>query len=411
MKKTFSFIIIFFILIMTCLTGCNNQKELNEISLESQESLSIMHSPDEKPAQAFGVNYNGQFEQIVYNDLQRTQTTWVRGFVDFFQFYPVVENLETDRRLLNFLELKNNGYKTILNIKWDFSNKPFPEPGSAEIANYKKYLKKVLGKVWKETDLIVVGNEPFIESRITDRDERLVAFYMEMAREVDDFKKGQGVGIGNGKGIRDVKIYLGAINNLYQPALRTRAVEQLLAFVNSEPWIAGIDLHIHHADPIQLNQSMDYVQNKIRDDQKIIITEFSLMRHFKSKMEETIPQVFAVKYGRKLTEKNYQYIDFALKNSVSREEWVDFLSNSYWFENRKNYLLNAYQRLKGYDKFHVATYAIRQSYPFNSDFTSTTDPWVLNAIFANRTVMPDPESGKNQFNYAWIDDFIAIQNQ
>lgn len=393
----FSFILLIFF------TGCEDSIEL---PVEPVNEAALIAEP---PAQAVGVNFNGQFDFIDYTNLERTQTTWVRGFTDIFQLYPDVEKLNTDHRLQKYLELKGNGYNTILNIKWNFHNKSFPEPDSDEMLEYKKYLRKFLSKVWKQTDIIVVGNEPFIESKPEEKDERLVAFYVEIAREINSFKKGVGAGQGDGKGIRDVIIYLGAFNNLYLHGWRTTAVEQLLSFAKSQTWIAGIDLHIHHSGINQLNQAMDYVDSRIRNDQKIIITEYSLMKHWKSKMGENIPAVFAEKYGRDPNEQNFQYIDYTLKNPVSRVEWVDFLSNSYWFENRTSYLWNSYQRMKGYDKFHVATYAIRQSFPFNQDFTRNTDPWVLNGLFANRTVVPNPETGLEQFNYAWINDFREIQ--
>ena len=405
MKKFVSRIYVLGLFSLVLCTGCEVEAEYTDKTLNSQALAA------EGPEQAVGVNYNGQFDFIDYGDLERTRTTWVRGFTDFFQLYPDVQKLHTDRRLANFLELKKNGYKTILNIKWDFRNKSFPEPKSAEMENYKKFLRKLLGKVWMATDIIVVGNEPFIESRKTERDERLVAFYSEIAKEVNSFKKGQGIGNGMGKGVKDIPIYLGAFNNLYLNGWRTPAVEQMLKFAESQPWIAGVDLHIHHSGIRQVNRAMNYANNRIRPDQRIIITEYSLMKHWGFKMGEQIPQEFADKYGRNPDEKNFQYIDYALKSQVSRKEWTDFLSSSYWFENRTRYLWNSYQRFRSYRKFHVATYAMRQSFPFNRDFTRKTDPWILNGLFANRTVEKNPETYQNQFNYAWIEDFHKIQNE
>lgn len=383
--------------------GCEAEAEL--LNETGKADLTVL----EEPAQTVGVNFNGQFDMVDLTDLERTNTTWVRGFTDFFQLYPQVEKLHTDQRLAKYLELKKNGYKTILNIKWDFSNKSFPDPESEEMDDYKKYLRKLLGKIWMSTDIIVIGNEPFIESRPAERDQRLVAFYIEIAKEVRDFKKGKGVGNGIGKGVKQVPIYLGAFNNLYLPGWRTPAVEELLTFTRQEPWIAGIDLHIHHSGTHQLYQTMDYVDNKIREGQKIIITEYSLMKHWKLKMGERIPAEFADRYGRNSQEQNYQYLDHALKTQVSHEEWSDFLASSYWFRNKSRYLWNSYELFKSYDKFHLATYAMRQSYPFNKDFTRNTDPWILNGLYANRTVETDPATGEYQFNHAWIADFLAIQ--
>lgn len=403
MKKFVSRISFLSLFYLILLTGCEAEAEYKE------ESLNVQALTTERPEQTVGVNYNGQFDFIDYSDLERTQTRWVRGFTDFFQLYPDVQKLHTDKRLTNYLELKKNGYKTILNIKWNFGHKSFPESGSDEMKNYKKFLRKLLRKVWMSTDIIVVGNEPFIESRKAERDERLVAFYTEIAKEINSFKKGQGTGDRAGKGVRDVPVYLGAFNNLYLNGWRTPAVEQMMAFAKAQSWIAGIDLHIHHSGIRQVNRAMNFANNRIRSDQRIIITEYSLMKHWGFKMEELIPEEFAAQYSRNPAEKNFQYIDYALKNQVPREEWVDFLSSSYWFENRTRYLWNSYQRLKSYRKFHVATYAMRQSFPFNRDFTKNTDPWVLNGLFANRTVKREPETRQNQFNYAWIKDFHKIQ--
>jgi len=57
-------------------TGCSDSP------VEPEEK-----NPEEKPSSlpagpALGVNYNGQFDRIRYADLERTGTTWVRGFVE-----------------------------------------------------------------------------------------------------------------------------------------------------------------------------------------------------------------------------------------------------------------------------------------------------------------------------------------
>lgn len=357
--------------------------------------------PVEPPAQKVGINVNGQFDVMKFENVKRSGTVWVRGFLDFFQLYPDPNNLDTDKRVQNYLKLKDKGYKTILNIKWNFSNKDFPDSASTEMQNYKSYLKKLLDKVWDKTDIIVIGNEPFIESKKSERDERLVSFYRQIARSIKNYRDNAS---------KEVPIYVGAFNNLYLNSWRTQTVNKLLSFTNSTPWIAGVDTHIHHAVIDQINDFLDYVTLRIRDDQRILVTEFSLKDFFRTKMNDNIPQSFAASYGWDPGTKNYQYLDSTLKNPVSRKQWVDFLSESDWFESHKKYVWNAYQHFKEYKKFHIATYALRQSYPFNKDFTSNTTPWILNGLFANRTVRPDTANGQDQFNYAWIDDFRAIQN-
>ena len=400
MKKPLQLSVVFFLLVTA---GCSDAVVAPEDESTPEE--------DEEEKSSFephlGVNYNGQFDRINDTDLERTQTTWVRGFVDFFQFYERPEKLETDQRLQKYLALKGNGYKTILNIKWNFRDREgFPALGSSEMKSYKQFLRELLETVWPETSILVIGNEPFIESKKGERGERLVAFYREIAQVVREFRENRGGELGNG----DLPIYVGAFNNLYLQGWQTEGVDDLFAFVRDEPWIAGVDLHIHHGGTKQMNDFLDYASDRIRDDQRMLITEFSLVKHWKNKSKEPIPEAFAEEYGWDPATPNYAYIDYALKNPVARAEWVDFLSSSYWFENRTQYLRNAWQRFTRYDAFYVATYAMRQSFPFDRDFTGSTMPWVLNGLYANRTVRPHPETDHNQFNYAWIEDFIAIQN-
>ena len=353
-------------------------------------------------AQQVGVNYNGQFDFVDFDDLSRTNTTWVRGFVDFFQFYDNPSLLDTDPRIQKYLQLNDNGYKTILNIKFDYKGKDFPAVNSTEMNNVKAFLAQIYDKVWAKTDIIVVGNEPFIESDANEQTANgpLVKFYRQMCIKTKNYRTGK----------KNVPIYVGSFDNLYLSAKRKQSVIDLLAFANNHNYMAGIDLHIHHSDINQINSVFDWVNGQIRADQKILVTEYSLMKHWRSKMSNIINSTFANKYGYSTAWKNYQYIDFALKNPRPRPEWVDYFQMHAWYNNRAEYIKNSYDRFKSYGKFHIATYAMRQSFPFNKDFTANTDPWVLNPLYVNRTVVPNPTTGKFQFNYAFIDDFRDIQN-
>ncbi|MCB0628936.1 MAG: T9SS type A sorting domain-containing protein [Saprospiraceae bacterium] len=68
----------------------------------------------------------------------------------------------------------------------------------------------------------------------------------------------------------------------------------------------------------------------------------------------------------------------------------------------------AYELFREYEQIAVATYAYRQSFPSAEDFTSEHDPWTLNGLYMNRTVVPD-SLGRFQFNYTFMDDFHRIQ--
>jgi hypothetical protein len=352
-------------------------------------------------AQQVGLNFNEQVDFVEVSDVDKTETRWVRGFVEFFQFYDGERSLTTDEKITKFLALKDAGYKTILNIKWRFGDKSFPEPGSQRMKDYIVFLGKLLDRVWNKLDIIVVGNEPFIESRSAERDDKLVAFYQEITERVIAYREIKGY----------IPIYIGSFDNVYLDAKRRPGFIKLMEYAKNNEGVAGVSIHIHHANFDQMRFSLQYTSENIRANQKILITEYSLMKHWRNHSGDLIPAGFASAYGYDPGMQVYQYVDYALKNPVPRPEWVDFLSQSPWFENRKNYLWESYQMFKEFPKVNVATYAIRQSYPFNQDFTQSTDPWVLNGLYANRTVEPDPETGENQFNYSFINDFLRIQQE
>lgn len=388
---------ILFILPLFLVLGCSDNASNSDPGSNNDPDPPQEEVPP--PAAEVGINVNGQYNVMDFNNVDRSGATWVRGFIDFFQLYPDEGNIDADERIQKYLELHDKGYKNILNLKWNFSDKSFPDTDSQEMQNYKDYLDKLLDKVWSSTDIIVVGNEPFIESRQSERGNRLVVFYQEVANHTRNYRSDTD---------HDIPIYIGAFNNLYLEGWRTDGVNDLMRFARNNSWIAGVDLHIHHASMDQINEFIDYADLRIRDNQKILISEFSLKDYFRTKMDQDIPEAFATNYNRDSNMKNWEYLDSALKDNVSRQEWVDYLSGSQWFESRKNYLWNAYQIFKGYEKFHIANYALRQSYPFNQDFTSNTTPWILNGLFANRTVRPDTATGLDQTNYAWMDDFSRI---
>lgn len=350
-----------------------------------------------------GVNYNEQLQFVDYNDLKRAETTWVRGFVDFFQLYDSPAQLNADEKIIKYLSLQKEGYRTILNIKWNFKsrNESLPAKDSPKFEAYMRFLNELLSKVWYQTDLLVIGNEPFIETRIAERDQRLVDFYIAVSRVVMQFR--------DRNPDRFVPVFVGAFNNLYEETWQTTAVSSLLSFVKNEPGIAGVDLHIHHSEMEQITTALDFVSDRLRDNQKILVTEFSLMKYWRAQLKDTIPGSFAEAWQINPAWQNYRYIDYALKNPRPINEWIAFLQNSVWFESRKHYLKEAHALMTIDPRFLAATYAIRQSYPFSQNFTATTDPWVLNGLFANRTVELDPLSGQNQFNYSFIDDFVDLQ--
>lgn len=356
----------------------------------------------DESSQYVGLNFNEQLQFIDFPQIDATETTWVRGFVDFFQFYEAPSSLATDGRILNFKRLHPNGYQSILSLKFLFRGKNYPAVGSDEMNDYMEFLDTLLDEVWDSTTIIIVGNEPFIETDNEDYGPEMYNFYITACERVKAYADAHTA----------KPIYFGSFDNMYQENRRTLPVLlDLLEYAKNTSWISGVDMHIHHSEMSEMESAMDFVNARIREDQKIMVSEYSLMKHWRANLHTILAESFTAEYGYPENMQVYQYIDQALKNPTTIEQWTAFLSSSPWFENRKHYLMESYEDVfSSYDKFFIATYAFRQSYPMNVDFTGTTDPWVLNGIYANRSVEPD-NFGNFQFNYAFIDDFKLIQEE
>lgn len=351
----------------------------------------------------FGINFNEQILHIVDEDVERSGTKWVRVFFDVLKYYPNIENFRNSDEYKEYIALKRKGYSTIMSFKWDFRTRDMslPPVNSQLMKDYNEFARKMLLYTWSVTDIVVVGNEPFIETPVGERDQRLVDFYISLAENIREFRLKQPN--------NEVPLFMGAFNNFYESQFVTPASTALLNWSVETEWISGIDLHIHHGTQNDLIVSLDHCYDKLRDDQRILITEFSLMRHWRANNGQAVSANFANKYPHvNAGWRNYQYIDYALQNPVPIEEWTDFIEMSPYLYNRRNYLQECFQLFEeDYPKVYIATYAIRQSYPQSQSFNQNTDPWILNGLFLNRTVQLDQQGSHHAHPY-FLDVFNSI---
>lgn len=356
---------------------------------------------------SMAVNLNEQVDVTDANDLADTKTKWVRCFIEYLDVYTA-GSLNSDAKVAAFTALKAKGYKTVLNIKFNFKTYSFPAAGSSTWNNYLNYLPVFLNKVMPYTDVLVVGNEPFIEANQSDWDEPLNSFYKAACAKVYQYFTANNI---------DKPIFLGSFDNMYLTARTGNAgVNNLLAFVKETPYLMGADVHIHHETMDDMTSSLNYVSSRIRDDQKMLVTEFSLMKYWRTHNTDNIDPAFIAAANASTTDrispppagivKNYQYIDYALKNPRPAVEWYAFWQYSAYLESKKNYLCDAWTQFKKYNKVFLACYALRQSYATNVDFTADTDPWVLNGLFQNRSV--EQVNGRNQKSYSFLDQYVKL---
>jgi len=336
--------------------------------------------------------------------LVRVRSTWIRGFVDYFDFSNGKKNIQTDSGLAKFHDAHQAGYKTIVNIKFDFSDLQFPPSGKpfpttdTGIDAALSYLDTFLSAVYPDCDILVVGNEPFIESQTDDRGQALVQFYEVAAAKVKAFQDTQR---------RKIPLYLGAYDSIWVADPWQQQGAPLLEFTKETPWLQGADLHIHQYEDADIDEAFAFVEPKLRSDQKILVTEFSQVNYYKQYNSYFIPEILITQYDRPDDWFVFNYLDSALKSPVGLPEWIAFLQNSDWFESTKHYLNVAWAKFNSHPKFAIATYGMYQSGP--QTFTAGDQPWILNALFVNQTVVPEPSTGGPQFNYTFADDFLALQ--
>ncbi len=357
--------------------------------------------PAAAPSGILGANFNEDPGEVSFARLRGVSASWVRGFLPMPQADrgPVREQ----RAVAALLAAHEQHYGTVLSLKFPYRQRALPAPGSrameAELARVEKAARAVLGKV----DILVIGNEPFLESRRADREgPALNTFYEHVAEHVVTYRR---------KHFPDgcrTRLYMGALNHLDNPAERTPATRRWLDFVHGAPEIEGVDIHPHVTSLDAAQQYLDYVVPHLRSDQKFLATEFSLVRHWRAHLRDRIPPRFARRYDIAPDTRVWQLLKTAVDTPFPQEKWDAFLSLSPWFHKNRHYVRDQVQRFRDTGKLAVATYGVAQADAMVRDIGPDKQPWLLNSVYATRTVRAH-EDGATGHTTAWFDDFAALQ--
>ncbi len=350
-----------------------------------------------------GANFNGDPAVMTFPELQAIDAAWVRGFFalpDVDQGDPA--GLPGIRWLL---ELADKGYGTVLSLKFPYSDQPIPTPGHPDMAVALRRLDLVLPVVMNKVDILVIGNEPFIESRRVDHSEQLNVFYEAMAQRVIAYRESR---FGSAS---KTQLYMGALNHLDQPSWRTPATDRWMRFVHDTAAIAGTDIHPHLPAPGADQAYLDYILPRMRPDQKFLATEFSLVLFFKTHLTQPISTNFAGRYHLPAGTPAWEVIKTALAQPFPQQQWNDFYAMTPWLAANRNFLTDQVSRFRATGRLAVATYGIGQDSAMSSDrFGPTSEPWVLNSMFCQHTVQPAP-AGLPGRNTWWTDEFRALQHR
>ncbi|SMD22804.1 hypothetical protein [Kibdelosporangium aridum] len=353
------------------------------------------------PKNVLGANFNGAKDWSDFGQLRDVSATWLRGF------FPVPDadrGVVADQPVVRtVLSAAQQGYGTVLSLKFPYSEQPIPVPGSAAMSTALNRLDKVLPAVMGKVDILVVGNEPFIECRPEDRNTpQLNAFYEVIARRVIAFRDQHG-------GASDkTKLYMGALNRLNDPAWRTAATDRWMSFTRATAALDGVDIHPHVAAVEEVQAFLDYVVPRLRAGQNFLALEFSLVHHWRAHLSDPVSGAFAAKYGIPATTRVWEVIADAIRRPFTQQKWTDFLAMSPWFADRRQFLRNAVQRFRATGRLAVATYGVSQDAAMVANFGPESTPWLLNSMFCPYTVQPGP-GGLPGRNTAWTTSFRDLQ--
>lgn len=348
------------------------------------------------PQGGLGANFNEHLVGLRFHELELGRTKWVRGF------YPMPladgEAPEDNPGIRNLLQARTRGYGTVLSMKFPYKNRAFPKPGTPGMTREMRRVAKLLIAVMGRVDILVIGNEPFIESRPADRNENLNAFYEHIAKQVIKFRRD------NCGADCPTQLYLGALNNLQRPGHQTPATDRWVRYAASEPDISGVDIHPHVASIEDSRPFVEYVLERLRDDQRFLATEFSLVHHWKRHLTDAAPADFLARYDMPPKLKVWEVIGAAINSPFPQEKWNDFLASSRWYESRKNYICNQLALFRDTGRFALGTYGYKQTPEMAGNWGPDKTPWLLNSVLAPETVR-NWNDGTPGRGYAWIDDF------
>jgi hypothetical protein len=350
------------------------------------------------PVGVLGANFNGDPSELKFAALEDIEATWLRGF---FPMRDADDGSIADKpQIKKLLTAGERGYGTVLSLKFPYNENPIPTPDSDAWKTAFARLERVMPVVMGKVDILVIGNEPFVESLPEDRNDRLNVFYENLAQRVIAYR--------DRNSATRTKLYMGALT--HRAAWRTDATNRWMSFVEKTPAIDGVDIHPHLAAPDGGQKYLEYVLPLMRREQKFLATEFSLVHLWGDHLTDPVSAEFAKCYNEEQGKQVWEVIRGSIDGQpFSQKKWDDFLSMHAWFENNKTFLRDQVEKFRSTERLAVATYGVTQDDAMTSNFTEKSTPWLLNSLFCPYTVQPGSD-GLPGRNRVWIDQFRALQN-
>jgi hypothetical protein len=345
-----------------------------------------------------GANFNGDPAKVTFAELENVSASWLRGFFNMRDADK--GSIAGKPQIKMLLDARERGLGTALSLKFQYNEHPIPTPGSDAWKTAFARLEKVLPVVMNKVDILVVGNEPFLEARESDRDRRLNKFYEELAQHVIAYREKHSA--------TRTRLYMGALNHIDWKGGKTPATERWMKFVKRTKDLDGVDIHPHVSSLSGAKEYIDYVLPLMRPEQKFLATEFSLVLLWADHMEDPVAADFAEKYPKTKGMQVWEVLRLSTRKHFTQEQWSDFFAMTPWLRENKTYLKDQVEMFRKTKRLALASYGVSQEKAMTVNVTADKKPWMLNSLFCPYTV-EDGQAGLPGRNTTWIGQFRALQ--
>lgn len=334
------------------------------------------------------------------------------------EFISGKRSYTTDSGVLTLKAAADSGRKVVMSFKWDSAGKGdfgrMPGPGSKKEAEAFAFADHLLQATSGKLTALVVVNELSIDTLPEDLAPNasgsipVIVFLQRLTTHIaaEHLKAADGA---------PLPIFGGGMTRLDKLATQqSPATKAMIAFVNSDPSIAGADYHIHQPNMETTRTAVEYMHKAV-PNKPLMITEMSLVWKWKAHLMDKVAaqpagQAFVQQYSLPSTLTVAQFANLAYAHPVPESEWKQFMASQSWFDG--HYLAQLMPLLQA-NGVKIALYALtldpnpsRAHQP--RPITDKTVPW-----FFNQLLMPGMAivSNSTRFaeNYELFDDYVHYQ--
>lgn len=411
-----------------------------------------------------GINLNRVPENVDLALMNRAGAKWMRANADILTYFRATTSKNTAVGLDQFIAQHNQNQKTpptfsnwdqfvaiansptadkkgMINIMWDFSqyNLRIPTASSTQEKALFDYLDLMLEKLLPAADIIVAGNEPFINTLAEDwvydpilKSSPIATFYKRVAEHLDAYMRA--------KGVRNQhKLYMGAFTNVDGSAMQKEwSVNDLLAFANTTDYIDGVDIHTHVKTMDEMRQGFKFISQRVQ--KPITDTEYTYVFTQALHLQDLLTEndirpfngmSFLEKYANATATKTYKgtkwinespipftfragqrkytatttvndYMAMAVYEPVPQAEWNDFFKSRSWTID--NYIKKSNKIFSDYNVNGV-TFGLMLGALGDVNLRNGT-PWYMNGLYSPGLVQLI--EGKPTGNYQYLMDFQEL---